>query len=697
MNIQIAVNRHFTNKLPPGDARWAKFNDTFETLTLDAKGVAQQVQAGHAFTAVHKEHRHSRNFISAQHLALDCDHIGFGPLLSDPFIAQYASFLYTTASHKPEDPRTRVVFILDQPITDAGAYALAAGALTWKFAGEADSSCKDAARLFFGSKGCQIHHIGHILPLAMVQQMADEFNAAMEAARTRHRPNRNTSTTPDITKIADALFVIPKQMDYYEWLHIGMGVHSQYPGPEGVALVEAWSPGYPGEWERKFASFSTTGNRAGRVGIGTVFHMAKENGWQQRNGHTSAEPEPPPVDDPTPEPLVPIIPPPALGWLDDCAGVLTWLSGAPLDFNRLCALVTTATAIQHRAVLRMSFGDIRPNIYGCIVAMSTVFHKSAALRQIRRLLRRAELDELVLSELMTSEGLLRQLQGQAAGVIIRDEIGTLFGSDKIKYLAQLKQDLTALFDGDPYSRQLSHEKVTVANPYLNICGATTPSRFYESVSFGDWHGGFMPRWLFVLAPEGEPSISVGGGQLTPQDDDGITEMASKLSWIGRQPATNFAIASDAFKHWEGWYQQVVREAYNLGDDVQAAVTGRYTTYALKFCILLAAVNGTWGQITDAEMTTAIALSDYYKAVIERLLNERQDYGVSGAKLQKVFAVIGGSPNISTKQILQYANMKSSEARPVLEKLVEIGAVTCEKAGHGFRYATTADRLPIKAW
>jgi len=384
-----------------------------------------------------------------------------------------------------------------------------------------------------------------------------------------------------------------------------------------------------------------------------------------------------------------------LGWIDDYARLMTNLTGAPFEFNRLAGLVTAAAAIQRRAWLPMSFGNIYPNIYAAIIARSSVYHKSSALSKPRALLKRAMLDRLLLSELATSEGLLKELAGQGSGVIIRDEIGTLFASHNQKYLATLKPDLTALYDCLPYSRRLSNDAVKVDEPYLNILGATTPTRFYEGVSLTDWQDGFLARWLFVM-PEGEPDFDAMTGMYTQQQDAELGRLAVTLVNLDRQPATPFTLAGDAHKLWDDWQRAAAKDAYLYGDDVIAAIVTRYAAYALKFSMILSAVNGSWGTVTADTMRTAIALADSYKAGMSKLLAERNNYGISGAKLQKVFAVIkrkGGEKGATKKTVTQYSNLRAAEARACLEKLLDIGAIVEVDR----RFVAVAEQLPIKAW
>jgi hypothetical protein len=99
-------------------------------------------------------YRKTSHFQSAQTLELDFDQgdesSAIAHLITDPFIARYASFLYTTLSSTPATPKTRVVFVLDSPITDTDSYRQARLALLNKYR-TSDQSIKDVARFLYGS------------------------------------------------------------------------------------------------------------------------------------------------------------------------------------------------------------------------------------------------------------------------------------------------------------------------------------------------------------------------------------------------------------------------------------------------------------------------------------------------------------------------------------------------------------------
>lgn len=395
-----------------------------------------------------------------------------------------------------------------------------------------------------------------------------------------------------------------------------------------------------------------------------------------------------------------------LGWVDEYADCFTELTGSPREFNRLAGLVTAAAAIQRKACLRMSFGDVYPNVFACIIAPSSVYHKSAAIHKPRLILHRAQLDKLLLSELMTSEGLLKELQGQPSGVILRDEIGTLFDSHNTKYLRQLKPDLTAVYDCYPYSRRLSAGEIKVEKPYLNILGATTPTRFHEGITLTDWQDGFLARWLFVM-PEGDPDFDAMTGMFADRHEARVQRLADALTHINRQEPTDFLFQDNAHQLWDAWQRNAARNAFYFGDDVTAALVTRNAAYALKFAIILSALNGSWGHITPETMQTSIDLADTFKAYAHRLLASRDDHRIRGDKLQRVFTAILKLGDESTaKRIMQQTGMRKGQLTPCIDRLCNEGAivpVTATKPGKNGRayqvttYSAMVKELPIKAW
>lgn len=284
---RIAVSTMALNgKIPQGSPLWSKFNASFENMELDLWEFAHAVYMGHPFTTWHKNRwRDNRNYLLGQHIGLDFDsgdeRSSIDYLSRDPFVDKFASLIYTTPSHTENAPKARVVFLLDQPIRQAQNYALAAAALLWIF-GTADRQCKDPARFFYGSKDCDLKLNENVLPVSVVKDLVLEYRTTGRTAKNKTSKPFSTKD-PDILEIQRALDCIPAmEIDYGEWVTVLMALHHDLPENIGLPLAEAWGMGQGDEIARKWKSFARTEGE--KVGLGTVFHLAKRFGYNRPIG-----------------------------------------------------------------------------------------------------------------------------------------------------------------------------------------------------------------------------------------------------------------------------------------------------------------------------------------------------------------------------------------------------------------------------
>lgn len=190
----IAINRHIIDKAL--DALHTA-NGSYENVDITIQELAAHVAQGHAFCAQHKNRwRKASNFKVASFLAVDIDHgLTMDAASADEFVQRYAGLLYTTPSHRETAHRFRIVFELEEPITNAAEMTSALTGLIARFGG--DGSCKDACRMFFGSTGAQMIVFGKRLPAAEVRRlqlraeerevMADTGSDDGPARRSAHR------------------------------------------------------------------------------------------------------------------------------------------------------------------------------------------------------------------------------------------------------------------------------------------------------------------------------------------------------------------------------------------------------------------------------------------------------------------------------------------------------------------------------
>lgn len=163
--IQIMLSRHLKGKAPPEwePKDWKKFYRTFIPTNLTPYHFAAMIWQGYSFTPIYSNgRRKEENFCAAYHIAFDFDEDGAALdfLMREGSTAWlFSSFAYSTPSSTADHPKSRVVFVFDEPITDSNLFRELYQALAWRFESEGsktDPSCKDPLRLYFGSLGCEV-------------------------------------------------------------------------------------------------------------------------------------------------------------------------------------------------------------------------------------------------------------------------------------------------------------------------------------------------------------------------------------------------------------------------------------------------------------------------------------------------------------------------------------------------------------
>src|SRR5688500_14635329 len=123
--------------------------------------------------------RRKDTFVSSQIVGLDFDgNVSVQDCLNDAFIASNAYLIYPTPSSTPEHPKTRVMFLLENAITRVQEWERLQRGLLWRYRElQPDPSCKDGARLFYGSDKQGYVVLGHILSIADLERFAADMES----------------------------------------------------------------------------------------------------------------------------------------------------------------------------------------------------------------------------------------------------------------------------------------------------------------------------------------------------------------------------------------------------------------------------------------------------------------------------------------------------------------------------------------
>lgn len=261
MNIRIAINPYHVNKMPWDLSEselkgwWRGFNGDFKNVNIPIAKFINTIRQGYSYTAQHSQYRKANNFVAGQHIGLDFDtgdsYSSVGYLSAIPFIRDNAAFIHETASHTAANPRARVIFILPFSFRDVRRYSVLTEAFAHKF-GNADASCSDPVRLFFGAKGCDVVVFDNVLSISVAKTVATEY---IEKRKTRIKSMpQNITINGSISRIMqsmlDSLAMTP---DGQKWHQLGK---------TSLALGGYVAAGYVSETEAYDSLFAAIAPRA---------------------------------------------------------------------------------------------------------------------------------------------------------------------------------------------------------------------------------------------------------------------------------------------------------------------------------------------------------------------------------------------------------------------------------------------------
>lgn len=315
--FQFGVNVKGQNK----DWDFKKLAGGFVDATGDIYDVQRHVAEGHALCAglLGGQWRSKSNVVGSNWVLIDVDNSAVakdesGNIIKDasgkaikvhepqmtveealqhPFILEHCSLMYTTASHKSDWHKFRLIFLLPEKVTDTWVLEecikLVMGILPH------DPACKDASRVFYGNTGAEFPLINPTttLPVDWIEQsrvaaeqrrLEFEQQARAIARRRQEIKERIVAEGWDVDQLIEsALSFIPSRSpgsgNYLECLTVLMALNDHYGSVEAEIVANQWSPSIPGTtWDvgRKIRSFR---GRTNGITIGSLFHIARQYGF----------------------------------------------------------------------------------------------------------------------------------------------------------------------------------------------------------------------------------------------------------------------------------------------------------------------------------------------------------------------------------------------------------------------------------
>lgn len=430
------------------------------------------------------------------------------------------------------------------------------------------------------------------------------------------------------------------------------------------------------------------------------------------------------------------------GWLDE---YLKWTRlacpGTPEIFHEAMALWALATISTRRMCFRLGIEEIYPNLYMIIVAKTSLYRKTTAMKAVRRLIQRAQLEPLLLPVEATPEALFDELAGvkptnfdslsqeeqktwllgravAAQRAFIKDECSSVFAALQRDYNQGLVEILLQGYDGDSgdmRKRLKSKGLTTVRDMCLSFLGATTPVMYAKHVGDEESQNGFTARFA-IITPEGLPEYSEPGPAMdVPQSlliplrrmflevlpwQDGKRPGASPLIEAVVTPPADVCNADmEAVQALNLYRKALGFDLINqgiIGQEREAAYS-RLGTMAIKVAMLLAAIEAERPivRIAARHAYAAILVCERWRESLHRL---SQDIARSSVTVEsKVLDYIrsAGPDGVSKTNIVRDCGLKTAgTADPILRMLGEDGSIEQFQIPNGRGRPSLRYRIPL---
>lgn len=411
-------------------------------------------------------------------------------------------------------------------------------------------------------------------------------------------------------------------------------------------------------------------------------------------------------------------------WLGD---YVRWAQKAaplsPAIFHEAMGLWLLSAVSTRRVKYPVGGEEIYPNLYILIVAKTSLYRKTTAMKQVRRLMEAAGMSALRLPEDATPEALFDELSGvkpsnfdamtdgqraewlkgravAAQRAFIKDEASSVFADLRKEYKAGLSELLLQGYDGDggTVTKLLKGRgQITMKDVCLSFLGATTPVMMARYMTNEEVENGFMARFA-IVTPEGPPTYS------TASDPVGVPSALSDrlrsifmdvLPWHGGNrptaanqfgdvitPPTVYAVAEpvarerlDAYRKALG-FDLIVQDV--VSEDKAASYT-RLGTMAIKVATLLGMSESQPGQavrISEANALAAICITERWRESLHRM--ERDAARAMGNKVEdKLLEYLrsAGEAGATLRDIKRDCRMRDNrEAADALTSLADSGLI-----------------------
>jgi len=240
------------------------WNTVFDLITIDGAATSAYLK---------NNHRCNENYLSRELVMVDIDDgMKISDLQNNEFYRAYGAGYYSTPSFTEEHHKFRILFRLETPIADSEKMKLVNSALMYVYE-YADISCKDAARIFFGTQNAPHREkTDKVLPDDVVSLLMNMVPAVKSTPKIIAPPVSKISAT-DLGKLLDTLKIHYPLLEYALRLKVAFSVADEI----GVqaAIYEMRSRWNDSSLNGKYENMLKDFNKGKSPSLGSIYTMIR--------------------------------------------------------------------------------------------------------------------------------------------------------------------------------------------------------------------------------------------------------------------------------------------------------------------------------------------------------------------------------------------------------------------------------------
>lgn len=374
---------------------------------------------------------------------------------------------------------------------------------------------------------------------------------------------------------------------------------------------------------------------------------------------------------------------PDTGYLRDFYGWVYPSTDAPTHFHVFAGLATVGVILERR--VRIPFGalSIWPNIYLCLIAPSSRYHKTSCLVPAERLLGRFTTPNmkpkaneeqsdpkplsLLLPQQSSPEALFDSLEEQRAGVIAWDELGEALARFGRSYMAGFMEFLTQIYDSPetPIRRRLRKQNIIIRQPCISIITASTPEWLTENLTESQAGGGFLARWLLIPATEKARFIAWPKELQSGGVDVGLSNQLRDLQEqfpAGEVASVGISRVQASYETWAAELEAAIPKGRS--EVLRAAFLTRLGPLTLKLAMLLHFSESAEMTLTTEALDRAVHIGKFLMRYIDHLVTEELAFTPTEKWRQKALRAIrdAGADGIRQRDLYRGV-LQGLEKRP----------------------------------